>query len=196
MKVVSEPTVSVYQFKIHLLGISPQIWRRVRIRSDSSLRDLHEVIQLLFGWDGYHLHRFFLHGTDFGNDGNATGDSRRLLSTFQFRLRERFLYEYDFFDLWQHEVRLEKVSAIRANTVYPYCRDGQRSAPEEEFGGPATYMERQTDLRFRAVFGRVDLYGDPDNQEEDDDRPIFDPEYFDKQALNQELSELFNKSAC
>ena len=34
---------AVYQLKIHLLGISPQICWRVLVRSDTTLAELHHV---------------------------------------------------------------------------------------------------------------------------------------------------------
>jgi Plasmid pRiA4b ORF-3-like protein len=34
------------------------IWRRVLLPATATLGDLHEVIQVLFGWDGDHLHVF------------------------------------------------------------------------------------------------------------------------------------------
>ncbi|OKH60039.1 hypothetical protein NIES2130_06180 [Scytonema sp. HK-05] len=35
----------IYQLHIFILGISPMIWRRVKIRSDSTIADLHYMIQ-------------------------------------------------------------------------------------------------------------------------------------------------------
>jgi hypothetical protein len=34
------------------------------------------------------------------------------LADFEFRLRERFLYEYDFYDHWEHDARFEKVLPV------------------------------------------------------------------------------------
>ena len=34
------------------------------------------------------------------------------LRDFQFRVRERFLYTYDFGDNWEHEIRVEKVLPV------------------------------------------------------------------------------------
>ncbi|MCI0336789.1 MAG: plasmid pRiA4b ORF-3 family protein [Acidobacteria bacterium] len=34
------------------------IWRRFLIRSDSTLTDLHNTLQIAFGWCDFHLHRF------------------------------------------------------------------------------------------------------------------------------------------
>jgi hypothetical protein len=53
----------VYQFKVVLRGISPMIWRRLLLRSDHSIADLHYTIQIAMGWSDSHLHRFHIHGT-------------------------------------------------------------------------------------------------------------------------------------
>jgi len=57
---------AVYQLKIHLLGISPQINRRVLVRGDTNLAELHHVFQVAMGWENWHLHRFKLWGKEYG----------------------------------------------------------------------------------------------------------------------------------
>jgi hypothetical protein len=104
----------VYQFKVVLRGISPIIWRRLLLRSDHSIADLHYTIQIAMGWSDSHLHRFHIHGKDYGvvHEGGLTfsDDPERVrLGQFGFRLRECFSYEYDFYDNWKHDIRLEKV---------------------------------------------------------------------------------------
>ncbi|WP_162549867.1 plasmid pRiA4b ORF-3 family protein [Hymenobacter nivis] len=42
---------AVYQLKVHLLGISPQICRRVLVRGDTMLAELHHVFQVAMGCD-------------------------------------------------------------------------------------------------------------------------------------------------
>jgi hypothetical protein len=54
---------------------------------------------------------------------------RVLLGQFGFRLRERFLYEYDFYDNWEHDIRLEKVLPLNSKRVFPVCIRGQRPRP-------------------------------------------------------------------
>ena len=54
--------VQIYQFHVLLLTISPAIWRRFLIRSDSTIADLHYSLQILMGWDDEHLHQFTIHG--------------------------------------------------------------------------------------------------------------------------------------
>ena len=48
----------VAQLKVSLAGFRPAIWRRVLVPATATLGDLHVVIQVLFGWDGDHLHEF------------------------------------------------------------------------------------------------------------------------------------------
>ena len=45
----AERLALVHQLKIHLLGISPQICRRVLVRGDTTLAELHHVFQVVMG---------------------------------------------------------------------------------------------------------------------------------------------------
>ena len=124
----------VYQFKVVLRGIGPMIWRRLLLRSDHSIADLHYTIQIAMGWSDSHLHRFHIHGKDYGvaHEGCLTfsDDPKRvLLAQFGFRLRERFLYEYDFYDNWKHDTRLEKVLPLNSKRVFPVCIGGTEAGP-------------------------------------------------------------------
>ncbi|WP_019949532.1 IS1096 element passenger TnpR family protein [Hymenobacter aerophilus] len=49
---------AVCQLKIHLLGISPRISRRVFVRCYTTLAELHHVFQVVMGWENWHLHSF------------------------------------------------------------------------------------------------------------------------------------------
>ena len=129
-------TLCVYQFKVVLRGISPMIWRRLLLRSDHSIADLHYTIQIAMGWSDSHLHRFHIHGKDYGvaHEGGLTfsdDPDRVRLAQFGFRLRERFLYEYDFYDNWKHDIRLEKVLPLNSRTCLSglYCEDRGRCRP-------------------------------------------------------------------
>ncbi|MDD7176567.1 MAG: hypothetical protein SPG09_10555 [Lachnospiraceae bacterium] len=39
-------------------GTHPPVWRRVVIPEKLSFENLHQVIQILFGWQNAHLHDF------------------------------------------------------------------------------------------------------------------------------------------
>lgn len=140
------PAVCVYQFKVVLRGVSPMIWRRILLRSDQTIADLHYSIQLSMGWSDSHLHRFHIHGKDYGvaHEGGVmfSDDPEKVhLGDFGFRRRERFLYEYDFYDCWQHDVRLEMVLPWNGE-LCPVCTGGRGQAPLEDCGGARAYMEQ------------------------------------------------------
>jgi Plasmid pRiA4b ORF-3-like protein len=59
------------------------------------------------------------------------------------------LYEYDFGDLWQHQVRIEKRLEIEASRSYPVCVGGQWAGPPEDCGGPQAFLERRAAAPWR-----------------------------------------------
>jgi Plasmid pRiA4b ORF-3-like protein len=64
-----EPSVSsiaIYQLRVVLCGVSPLVWRRLLVVSETSIAELHEILQSAFGWSGEHLHRFLIHGAAYG----------------------------------------------------------------------------------------------------------------------------------
>jgi hypothetical protein len=103
--------LEVYFVHVWIREIHPMLWRRFLVRSDSTLADLHVVLQIGFDWTDFHLHRFRIRKKDYavprcGGLG-CCHDARKIkLGDLHFRINERFLYEYDFDDLWQHQVRL------------------------------------------------------------------------------------------
>lgn len=56
----------IYQLKVLLLGVSPMIWRRLLVCGDTTIADLHFIVQITMGWSDIHLHRFNIHGKDYG----------------------------------------------------------------------------------------------------------------------------------
>ena len=100
-------------------------------------------------WTDAHLNRFHIHGKDYGvaHEGGLTFSDNPdgvSLAQFGFRLRERFLYEYDFYDGWQHDVRLEKVLPLNSKRHLPVCTGGQRLAPPEDCGGARPIWKQGT----------------------------------------------------
>src|SRR5256885_498242 len=153
-----------YQLRVWLLGVSPMIWRRLLVHGDATLAELHEMLQVAMGWTDTHLHRFRIHGREFAlpRIGDACLDDARQvrLSQFGFRPRERFLYEYDFTDAWQHKVRIEAIQPVEDGRSYPVCLAGRRTTPPEECGGPWAYLRLRDWLRRRALASLVVLAED------------------------------------
>jgi len=48
-----------YQLKITLKDIEPVIWRRFTVPSHITLDRLHDVVQIVMGWQDSHLHQLF-----------------------------------------------------------------------------------------------------------------------------------------
>ena len=116
--------------------------------SDTSIAQLHEILQLAFDWTGEHFHRFRIHGKDYGTTQRGgivhiDEDARQVrLSRFRLRRGERFRYEYDFIAGWRLDVRLEQLLPGDRDCPTPACTGGRRAAPREDCGGARDYLQR------------------------------------------------------
>ena len=120
----------IYQLRVVLDGISPLIWRRLLVPGDYSIADLHFILQIAFDWDDVNLHRFFIHGKDYGiyhSGGMSFSDDpfQVRLADFKFRKSEKFLYEFDFFNSLIHIVRVENILSFDLKKKYPLCTGGR-----------------------------------------------------------------------
>ena len=118
------------------------------MRCDSTIADLHHILQITLGWDDTHLHRFRIHGREYGiaQPGGIwflDDPSQVQLEHLSLRLKERFTYEYDLIEEWQHQVRLEQRLPFDPTQTYPCCIGGARQAPPERCGGVAGYLEQK-----------------------------------------------------
>jgi hypothetical protein len=151
---------AIYQLHILLLKISPAIWRRVLVPSDQSLADLHHTLQIVMGWDDAHLHRFLIHGKTHGisREGGLwfRFDPKQIqLSDLHLRIKERFLYEYDFEAFWQHQIRLEHILPFDPSKTYPMCLGGARQAPPEWCNGALSYLEQKQEYSLGHIERRL-----------------------------------------
>jgi len=201
----------VCQLRITLRHISPLIWRRLLVHGDSTIADLHAVVQTAFDWSDEHLHRFVIQGRYYGAGGRAD-PSRARLGDFGLRLGERWLYEYDFTDGWQHDIRLEQVVPLVPGQTYPRCIGGQRAAPPEDCGGPWAFLELRQHYSPGHIARRIldifeSLTGDPRRDQELVDELDADDhdghaqeleelvrwlriDRFDRRAVNRQLAQL------
>jgi hypothetical protein len=116
-----------------------------------SIADLHQVIQLLMGWGGDHLHRFCIQGHDYGiayagGPGFDEDAAAVPLSRFQFRPMERFLYEYHSTAGWRSEIRVEKVTRPGPGQKPPFCTAGREPGPPDGCGGRLCYAEQRREV--------------------------------------------------
>ena len=131
---------SIYQLRVVLRGISPLIWRRLLVHSDTTLAHLHAILQIVFAWSDEHLHGFHIHGQEYGSSGVQT--RHVLLSDLHLHRGERFRYMYDFIAHWECDIRLETRLPLVPRRVYPVCLGGKHAAPPEDCRGALAYMER------------------------------------------------------
>lgn len=192
--------VVTYQVRIDLEDTRAPLWRRMEVASDLMLDEVHDVIQIAFGWLDYHLHRFGS-GPDYTSreteyylcpfevDEGEVGipEEKVRLDEVLSDIGDRLHYCYDFGDNWQHVLVLEAVLPRKDGTPRALCTDGRRPAPAEDCGGVHGYelIVAATDpahpSHAAAVAEHAELYG-----------PDVDPHArsltpFDADAINAEL---------
>ncbi|MFT5082722.1 MAG: hypothetical protein ACI9Y1_000752 [Lentisphaeria bacterium] len=121
--------MTVYSIKIALRGISPMIWRRLRLLGSTSIADLHYIIQIAMGWDNECLHCFHIYGKDYGiayEGGMSFCDNPHYvkLDDFTFDIGGRFTYCYNFYNHWLCDIRIEDIQLNNESTT-PFYTGGQ-----------------------------------------------------------------------
>ncbi len=184
--------VAAYRLKISLLYLEPPIWRLVQVPAEMTLANLHEVIQLCMGWTDSHLHQFvvgdnFYAPSDLDDDWSQVkmlDEGKYKLCDLEAEMQNRFIYEYDFGDGWQHEIKIEKVIHPEKNpSGYPVLMAGERACPPEDIGGPPGYEN------FLAALS------DPENEDHREmldwyGTESFDPDYFEMDGINKILKKM------
>lgn len=130
----------VLTLRLHVVGTSPQVWRRVVVKESMWLSRLHDSIQVVFDWFDYQTHAFNLDDQRFGNplkrEALTIEDDRDVtLADLDLEHHERFTYGYHFGDGWQVEIKLEKIGTVEKGVSYPTCVAGERAGPPEDCGG-------------------------------------------------------------
>lgn len=174
----------VFRLTITLRETQPPIWRRVLVPEDITLPKLHTVIQVTMGWTNSHLHQFDHHGGIYGTpdpdfDFPIHSEKRVKLKQLLHFPGELLVYEYDFGDGWEHEVRLDAIEPNREDVPVPSCVAGERRCPPEDCGGVHGFYEFLEAIGDRKHPEHKELlrwYGGP-----------FDPDGFSVEATNRLL---------
>ncbi len=184
--------MQIYQLKITLKYSKPPIWRRVQVAADIQLSRLHRVIQVAMGWNDAHLHQFVvgqrpdwefygipdpLYDDDWGP--TTKDESSAKLNQILKAEKDKFTYEYDFGDGWEHIILLEKILSPEEGVTYPRCIKGKRACPPEDCGGIWGYDHL------------LEVLANPEAPEREDMLAWLggelDPEYFDLDEVNTRL---------
>lgn len=180
---------------ITLVGVKPKLWRRVIVRADRTLAQLHTIVQLAMGWSDDHLHVFTAHdGETFsdrreqeadGFEDDQDGDEGKVrVSEVLPHDRAVLRYTYDFGDSWEHTIKRVKVAEDHPGPE-PFLVQGARACPPEDSGGVHGYADL------------LDAVADPSHPEHEEQLEWlgdpFDPEHFDEAAVRKDLSKAFRR---
>jgi hypothetical protein len=113
------------QLKVALKDATPPVWRSVQLPLTATLGDLHAAIQVLFGWDGDHLHVFHAGGVRYSDplyelEETEDEEDARLRDVFP-PGGPKITYVYDFGADWVHEITRQKVITLEPSQDYPVC---------------------------------------------------------------------------
>lgn len=195
MAVPDPSSTSIFRIRISIVGSEPEIWRLLEVRSSLSLADVHQVIQIAFGWRDSHLHQFTAaDGQRWADERwieeDEDGEDERTVTLAEVLGEESgpLAYEYDFGDGWVHQVELIEV-IVDATSPRALLIRGEGRGPLEDSGGIHGYAEK------------LQILASPDDPEHQDVRDWvdgalapgetkFDPDALDVDRVNRALARL------
>lgn len=189
--------VQKYTLRFSLRGVKPSIWRKAEVPSNISLRHLSELIISLMGWAGYHLNHFRV-GTDtfyepgYQRDGefesmdfsrirHLNQEAHTLAEILQDKGRS-VVFEYDFGDGWEHDIRLSSVAEYAESEPHVVrFVGGKRACPPEDCGGIWGY-EELCEIAAKKADGKRLTRDERERLEwysQTNDNDFYNPEYLD-----------------
>lgn len=99
----------ILRLKIETKHIRPNIWRKILVPPTLSFNALHEIIMILFGFEGYHLFSF--------HELGESVDCSKVNISKVFECYKTVNYTYDFGDNWEFKITLEKNNSLN----HPCC---------------------------------------------------------------------------
>jgi hypothetical protein len=181
--------VNTYSIKIALRGISPMIWRRLRVDGNTTIADLHNIVQIAMGWDDEYLHEFHIHGEDYGISrigGRSFRHRANQVSVddFGFDVGDRFTYTYNFYSFWVCDVRIEAIEPMSKPVPRCYRGSGRKGDNNyykiDQFHAAMAVIEKITTSKKTALVGDL--------------RELFDyyeSTRFSRSVINKQLKESF-----
>jgi len=152
MAKVSQP---VFVFKVALAG-RKSIWRKIAMRGNQTLDDLHEAIFDAFDRFDEHLYSFYFppQGTkklamsklrdyaEYGSPNLCADDgpfsdpdlpnaAETTLASLKLTPKRLFFYLFDFGDEWWHDVTVEAIDAPAEKGKYPRVLESQGDSPPQ-----------------------------------------------------------------
>lgn len=181
---------AIYQLKVTLKGYKPTIWRRLLVAGDTTLAQLHDILQAAMGWTDSHLHEFRvgrelrigIADPTWDSPGEVKDERKVALTSLAPEAKDKFTYAYDFGDDWEHTVLVEKILPPAPEAIVPSCIAGKGACPPEDCGGVWGYAEL------------LAILADPEDPEREERLEWlggeWDAEDFDLEDVNRRLSPL------
>lgn len=193
----TSPAAPVYQLKVELQGAKPPIWRRIQVPGDTTLEQLHTIVQICMDWEDVHLHQFLIDRTcyclpdkdDLWRTSRPKNEAKFTLYDLEKKIQPRFQYIYDFGDNWVHQIIVEKILPPEEGNPCPVLITGRRACPPEDIGGIHHYMH---------ILKVLNNPGDEEYEEIINwlNFDFFDPAQFDKEdiaGINTILNKFWRK---
>ncbi|MBX3171089.1 MAG: plasmid pRiA4b ORF-3 family protein [Candidatus Eremiobacteraeota bacterium] len=130
-----------------LVDSEPAIWRTLQLPGRFPLGRLHKALQVVFGWEDYHLHEFEIEGMGYTHPDLIEEPWEAHQDEAQVRvseLPECSYYRYDPGDGWEVELRVVK---RLPEELPPLLLEGEHPGPPEDCGGISGLYELNEVLR-------------------------------------------------
>ena len=138
-----------------------KVYRDFLVPITITFAEIHEMLQIGFGWDDMHLHVFKIgRHIRIGKPSNFSEmfESGEFVDEHIIHLGDlssgikSILYLYDFGDGWEHTIRIGK-RKLQAEKPLVLCTGGEGDSPWGDCGGPYGYEEM------------VDILSDPEHEQ-------------------------------
>ena len=177
----------VFQLRVELDGITPTIWRRLKVSARASLHELHDVIERAMGRNPDVAYQFDVDGVRYLDPADEPPPGREAdaasLESLELHPGSRFLHlAENHGEPWRHVLTLEQATPRLVGQRLPACVAGGRAAPPDDCAGPHAYREI------------LDALADPTDPRAAELRSWlpehFDPDYADVTSINAALAKV------
>jgi len=157
----------IFIFKVALSG-RKSIWRKIAVKGNQTLDDLHEAIYDAFDRDDEHLYSFFFpkksgkmtrrniydqsveyaSSNMFENDGlfgpeDQENAAETKINTLKLKKGQVLYYLFDFGDEWWHEITVEDTEAKAERGKYPRVLEKKGKSPPQYVYDDDEYDENE-----------------------------------------------------
>lgn len=133
-----------YVLEVQLQFVRPTVSRTLELANAMTFLEFHQALQLAMGWEDTHLFEFTHRNITVvspdddvpASDSTWTAD-QHTVAEWGLKLKDTFIYRYDFGDDWVHEIRV--VKTIDEPLSRPRLISGEGACPPDDVGGPPGY---------------------------------------------------------